>query len=60
LLNREIVTLLQAPELKERLAAEGSTVVASTPDQLTAHLKQEIAKWERVVKQANIRLDATR
>jgi tripartite-type tricarboxylate transporter receptor subunit TctC len=60
LLNREIVTLLQAPELKERLAAEGSTVVASTPDQLTAHLKQEITKWERVVKQANIRLDATR
>jgi tripartite-type tricarboxylate transporter receptor subunit TctC len=60
LLNRETVALLQAPDVKERLAAEGSTVVASTPEQLTAHLKQEIAKWDKVVKQANIRLDATR
>lgn len=60
LLNRETVALLQAPDVKDRLAAEGSTVVASTPEQLTAHLKQEIAKWERVVKQANIRLETTR
>jgi tripartite-type tricarboxylate transporter receptor subunit TctC len=59
-LNREIVALLQAPDVRERLAAEGSTVVASTPEQLTAHLKQEIGKWERVVKQANIRLETTR
>jgi tripartite-type tricarboxylate transporter receptor subunit TctC len=60
LLNRETVALLQAPDVKDRLASEGSTVVASSPEQLTVHLKQEIAKWERVVKQANIRLDATR
>ncbi len=60
LLNREIVGLLQAPEVKDRLAAEGSTVRAGTPEQLTAHLKQEIGKWEKVVKQAGIKLDATR
>ena len=60
LLNREIVALLQAPEVRERLATEGSTVVASTPDQLTAHLRQEIAKWNNVVKQANSRLETTR
>jgi tripartite-type tricarboxylate transporter receptor subunit TctC len=60
LLNRETVALLQAPDVKDRLAAEGSTVVASTPEQLTAHLRQEIAKWTKVVKQANIKLDSTR
>ena len=31
LLNREIVALLQAPDVKERYAQEGSTIVASTP-----------------------------
>jgi tripartite-type tricarboxylate transporter receptor subunit TctC len=58
-LNREIVALLQAPEIRERLAAEGSTVVASTPDALRTHLQRDIAKWQKVVKAANIRLDAS-
>lgn len=60
LLNREIIGLLKAPDVKDRLAAEGSTVVASTPEQLTAYLKQDIAKWQKVVKQADIKLDASR
>ena len=58
-LNREIVALLQAPDVKERLAAEGSTVVASTPEQLRQHLQSDISKWRQVVKAANIRLDAS-
>ena len=60
LLNREIVALLQAVDVKERLAKEGSTVVASTPEQLTEHLRTEIAKWEKVTRAAGIRLEATR
>lgn len=60
LLNREIVALLNAPEVKERLAKEGSTVVASTPHQLTGHLRSEIAKWAKVIKEAAIRLEASR
>ena len=59
LLNRETVALLQSPEIRNRLAAEGSTVVASTPAQLREHLQRDIAKWQKVVKAANIRLDAS-
>jgi tripartite-type tricarboxylate transporter receptor subunit TctC len=58
-LNRETVALLQSPDIKERLASEGSTVVASTPEQLREHLQRDIAKWQKVVKAANIRLDAS-
>ena len=60
LLNGEIAASLQARDVKERLAAEGSTVVASSQEQLVRHLKREIAKWAGVVKGAGIRLDATR
>jgi tripartite-type tricarboxylate transporter receptor subunit TctC len=60
LLNREVVRSLQLPELKDRLAAEGSTVVAGTPEELRAHLRREVAKWMKVVKTANIGLDAAR
>lgn len=59
LLNREIVALLQASDVKDRFAAEGSTVVASTPEALRQHLQQDIAKWAKVVKAAKIRLDAS-
>jgi tripartite-type tricarboxylate transporter receptor subunit TctC len=53
-LNTEIVSILQTPELKERLAADGSEAVGSTPDQLLAHLRRETAKWAKVVKTAGI------
>jgi tripartite-type tricarboxylate transporter receptor subunit TctC len=59
-LNREIVGLLQAADIKERFAREGSTIVASTSGELVHHLKTEIAKWQKLVKEENIRLDATR
>jgi len=58
LLNRETVALLQSPEVKDRLAAEGSTVAATSQEQLVEHLKRDIAKWARVVKTAGIKLDA--
>ena len=60
LLNREIVALLQSADVKERLAKEGSSVVASTPAELTEHLRTEIAKWEKVTRAAGIKLEATR
>ncbi|MGH8667181.1 MAG: tripartite tricarboxylate transporter substrate binding protein [Burkholderiales bacterium] len=60
LLNREIVALLRAPDVRDRLAKEGSTVAASTPEALTEHLRSEIAKWEKVTRVAGIKLDATR
>ena len=60
LLNREIVALLQAPDVRERLAREGSTVAATTPEGLVEHLRSEISKWEKVTRVAGIRLDATR
>ena len=60
LLNREIVALLQAADVKERYAKEGSTIVASTPARLVRHLEAEIGKWQKLVKEGNIRLDTAR
>jgi len=57
LLHKEIVSALQGADVKERFSKEGSTIVASTPAELVAHLKAEIAKWQKLVKDANIKLD---
>ena len=51
---KEVATILRMPEVKERLAADGSEVVAGTPEEFAALIKAEIAKWAKVVKAAGI------
>jgi tripartite-type tricarboxylate transporter receptor subunit TctC len=59
-LNKDIVAVLQLPEVKQRFAGDGSMVVASTPAQFTEFVRQDVAKWKKVVQTANIRLDASK
>ena len=53
-LNTEIVAILKTAEVRERLAADGSEAVGSTPQQLAERMRLEVAKWAKVVKAANI------
>jgi tripartite-type tricarboxylate transporter receptor subunit TctC len=53
-LHREIVAVLALPDVRERLAHDGSEVVASTPEEFAAMLKSEIARWQAAVKAAGI------
>ncbi len=56
-LNAEIVRVLNAPEIKSRLAAEGAEVVGNTPEQYAAVLKSDVEKWAKVIKASGIRAD---
>jgi tripartite-type tricarboxylate transporter receptor subunit TctC len=56
-LNAAIVEALQQPDVAARLAADGSTPVGSSPEQFNAHIKSEIAKWKKLVKEANLRFE---
>jgi len=53
-LNGELIKILYAPEMKERLAPLGLESAAEPLDKTNAYMKSEIAKWARVVKAANI------
>jgi tripartite-type tricarboxylate transporter receptor subunit TctC len=53
-LSTAIAEGVKAPETAQRLSAEGSTPVGSTPDEFSAHIKSEIAKWRKLVKDANL------
>ena len=54
-LHREVTAVLNLPDIRERLAREGSEVVASSPDELAAHMRAEMMKWAQIVKSAGIR-----
>jgi tripartite-type tricarboxylate transporter receptor subunit TctC len=54
-LNREIVRFLNQPDAKARILSAGVEVVASSPEQLDAAMKSEVAKMGKVIKDAGIR-----
>jgi tripartite-type tricarboxylate transporter receptor subunit TctC len=54
--NAEINRILQLPDVKERMTASGLEIVGGTPAQLREVLAQDIAKWQKVVKVANIKI----
>ena len=56
-LNQEILRFLNAPETKERLINASVEAIGSTPEQLAATVKFEMAKWGKVIKDAGIRAE---
>jgi tripartite-type tricarboxylate transporter receptor subunit TctC len=56
-LSQALNAALAQPEVKERFSAAGLETVSSTPEEFGAFIRSEIAKWGRIAKEANIRLD---
>ncbi|MDB5809804.1 MAG: putative exported protein [Betaproteobacteria bacterium] len=54
-LNRELVRILAASDVRDKLVNVGMEPVTSTPEQYAAFIQTEVMKWARVVKDANIR-----
>jgi tripartite-type tricarboxylate transporter receptor subunit TctC len=54
-LNAEVKRAIALPDVKQRYADLGMTAEDSTPAGLDAYIKSEIAKWTKVIRDANIR-----
>jgi len=55
--NAEVLRVMQAPEMRARLAGEGARFVPTTPQQFGDYVKAEIAKWAPVVRASGARAD---
>jgi tripartite-type tricarboxylate transporter receptor subunit TctC len=53
-LSAAIADALKVPEVAQRLSADGSTPVGSSPEQFSAHIRAEVAKWRKLAKEANL------
>jgi tripartite-type tricarboxylate transporter receptor subunit TctC len=49
-INGELVRLVNTPDVRARMSQEGADPVASTPDAFAERVKNEIAKWTKVIK----------
>ena len=56
-LNKEIVRILALPDVKERLIAQGAEPVGDTPEQFAQYIKSEAAKWGKVIKTLNLKIE---
>jgi tripartite-type tricarboxylate transporter receptor subunit TctC len=56
-LHAAVVSVLKAPEAREQMGRQGLEPIGSTPAEFAAHLKREVARWARVVKEAGIKAD---
>jgi len=56
-LQNEIATALRAPQVRERYAALGIDPVGNTPAEFTEQIRADLARWEKVVRAANLRVD---
>jgi tripartite-type tricarboxylate transporter receptor subunit TctC len=55
--NTILVNELKTPAIREQLLKRGGLVSANSPEEFSAFLKAEIARWTKVAKAANIRID---
>ena len=55
-LSRETARILKLPDVSARLLELGAEPVGNTPEQFSAHIKAEITKWAKVIKDANVEL----
>lgn len=56
-LYREIGAALATPDMTERLATEGASVVGSTPAEFAAFFRAEVGKWSEVLRVSGVKFD---
>jgi tripartite-type tricarboxylate transporter receptor subunit TctC len=56
-LHDDIVRVMRTPEVKTVLAGAAIEPIGSSPEELAKFMKSELAKWTKVVKEANVKVD---
>jgi tripartite-type tricarboxylate transporter receptor subunit TctC len=54
-LAQEVGTIMRAADIRERMLNQGFEPAGSTPPQFSHFIREEISRWERVVKTAGIK-----
>lgn len=56
-LNAELVRIVNMPDVREKMAAQGAEPRTNSPEELGTWLKTEIAQWGKVIADAQIKID---
>jgi tripartite-type tricarboxylate transporter receptor subunit TctC len=56
-LNKEVNAILAMPEIRARLEADNVAVPRNTPAEFAAYVRAEAVKFEKLVNDANVKVD---
>jgi tripartite-type tricarboxylate transporter receptor subunit TctC len=56
-LHTEVARILRAPDVRDQLTAQGADIVANSPDEFSAWIRNEVTKWAGVVRTSGAKLD---
>ena len=56
-LHTALVQALTSPEMRKQFANQGAEVVANTPAEFNAFLREEVVKWNKVISDSGARVD---
>jgi tripartite-type tricarboxylate transporter receptor subunit TctC len=56
-LNAEIARILALPDIREKLSSQGMAPLVTTPEQFAAMVKTDLAKFTKIIRTANIKLE---
>jgi tripartite-type tricarboxylate transporter receptor subunit TctC len=56
-INSDVVKALNMPDVRDKLVSMGATPVGNSPEQFAAFIKQETARWGKVIRDNNVRAD---
>jgi tripartite-type tricarboxylate transporter receptor subunit TctC len=56
-LNREIVRAMNMPDVRDRFSQQGADPESSTPEQFAQLIRDEVARWGKVIRSAGIKVD---
>jgi tripartite-type tricarboxylate transporter receptor subunit TctC len=56
-INADMITMLGQPAVKEKFAPLGILAQGSTPEELAAKNAADVALWEPIIKEANIKVE---
>lgn len=57
-LNTEVNRILQSPDIREKLTAQSFDIAGGTPEELAKIVQNDVARWGKVVRDLNIKVDA--
>jgi tripartite-type tricarboxylate transporter receptor subunit TctC len=56
-LNSTVAKALSSPDVHQRFMTQGAEPAASSPEELTRYMREESARWAKLIKAAKIKAE---
>ena len=56
-ISKDVITALSSQDAKDRLVSVGGIAAPNTPEQYGKFFQSEMVRWDKIIKDANIRID---